>query len=64
MHGEYKEMFLIFVGIIVITFFLPLCGVWILVKLTDLAKAHPKPAKYILIIMFIILMVAGGLKIR
>jgi hypothetical protein len=63
-HGEYKEMFLIFVGIIVITFFLPLCGVWILVKLTDLAKAHPKPAKYILIIMFIILMVAGGLKIR
>jgi hypothetical protein len=63
-HGEYKEMFLIFVGIIVITFFLPLCGVWILVKLTDLAKAHPKPAKYILIIMFIILMVVGGLKIR
>jgi hypothetical protein len=63
-HGEYKEMFLIFVGIIVIAFFLPLCGVWILVKLTDLAKAHPKPAKYILIIMFIILMVAGGLKIQ
>jgi hypothetical protein len=63
-HGEYKEMFLIFVGIIVITFFLPLCGVWILVKLTDLAKAHPKPAKYTLIIMFMILMVAGGFKIR
>ncbi|PIT53837.1 hypothetical protein BHC44_05440 [Snodgrassella alvi] len=57
-------MFLIFVGIILITFFLPLCCIWILEKVTDLAKAHPKPAKYILITMFIILMVAGGLKIR
>ena len=64
MQGEYKSMFWIFVGIIAITFVLPLLSVWILVKVTSLAKAHPKPAKYTLITMFIILMVAGGLKIR
>lgn len=57
-------MFWLLVGIIIITFFLPFFSVWIVVKVTDLAKAHPKPAKYTLIIMFIILMVAGGLKIR
>ncbi|MCO6521378.1 MAG: hypothetical protein J6582_10110 [Snodgrassella sp.] len=57
-------MFWLLVGIIVIIFFLPLLSVWIVVKVTDLAKAHPKPAKYTLITMFIILMVAGGLKIR
>ena len=64
MHGEYKGMFWLLIGIIIITFFLPLFSVWILAKVTDLAKAHPKPAKYTLIIMFIILMVAGGFKIR
>ena len=64
MHGEYKGMFWLLIGIIIITFFLPLLSVWIVVKVTDLAKAHPKPAKYTLITMFIILMVAGGLKIR
>ena len=57
-------MFWIFVGIITISFVLPLLCVWILVKVTSLAKAHPKASKYTLIIMFIILMVAGGLKIR
>ncbi|OOX79613.1 hypothetical protein [Snodgrassella alvi] len=57
-------MFLIFFGIITIYFVLPLLSVWILVKVISLAKAHPKPAKYTLITMFIILMVAGGLKIR
>ena len=64
MHGEYKVMFWLFVGIITLTFVLPLLSVWIVVKVTALAKAHPKPAKYTLIIMFIILMVVGGLKIR
>ena len=64
MHGEYKVMFWLFVGIITLTFVLPLLSVWIVVKVTALAKAHPKPAKYTLITMFIILMVAGGLKIR
>ena len=57
-------MFLILVGIIVIIFFLSLFSAWILAKVMDLAKAHPKPAKYTLITMFIILMVVGGLKIR
>lgn len=57
-------MFLIFFGIITIYFVLPLLSVWILVKVISLAKAHPKPAQYTLITMFIILMVAGGLKIR
>lgn len=57
-------MFLIFFGIITIYFVLPLLSVWILVKVISLAKAHPKQAKYTLITMFIILMVAGGLKIR
>ena len=57
-------MFWIFVGIITITFVLPLICVWILVKVTPLAEAHPRAAKYTLITMFIILMVAGGLKIR
>ena len=57
-------MFWIFVGISAITYVLPLLSVWILVKVTSLAKAHPKPAKYTLIIMLIIVMVAGGLKIR
>ena len=57
-------MFLLFVGIITITFVLPLLSVWILVKVISLAKAHPKPAKYTFITMFIILMVAAGLKIR
>ncbi|PIT23345.1 hypothetical protein BGI36_01935 [Snodgrassella communis] len=57
-------MFWLLVGIIIITFFLPFFSVWIVVKVTDLAKAHPKPAKYTLIIMFIILMVVVGLKIR
>lgn len=57
-------MFLIFFGIITIYFVLPLLSVWIFVKVISLAKAHPKPAKYTLITMFIILMVAGGLKIR
>ena len=57
-------MFLIFFGIITIYFVLPILSVWILVKVISLAKAHPKPAKYTLITMFIILMVAGGLKIR
>ena len=57
-------MLWLFVGIITLTFVLPLLSVWIVVKVTALAKAHPKPAKYALITMFIILMVAGGLKIR
>ncbi|WP_239423237.1 hypothetical protein [Snodgrassella communis] len=57
-------MFWLFVGIITLTFVLPLLSVWIVVKVTALAKAHPKPAKYTLITMFIILMVACGLKIR
>ncbi|MCO6525151.1 hypothetical protein, partial [Snodgrassella sp.] len=57
-------MLWLFVGIITLTFVLPLLSVWIVVKVTALAKAHPKPAKYTLIIMFIILMVVGGLKIR
>ena len=57
-------MFWIFVGIITITFVLPLLCVWILVKVTPLAEAHPRAAKYTLITIFIILMVAGGLKIR
>ena len=57
-------MFLIFFGIITIYFVLPLLSAWILDKVISLAKAHPKPAKYTLITMFIILMVAGGLKIR
>ena len=56
-------MFLIFFGIITIYYGLFL-SVWILVKVISLAKAHPKPAKYTLITMFIILMVAAGLKIR
>jgi hypothetical protein len=63
-HGEYKVMFWLFVGIITLTFVLPLLSAWIVAKVMDLAKAHPKPAKYTLITMFIILMVAGGLKIR
>ena len=57
-------MFLIFVGIIIIYFVLPLLSAWILDKVISLTKAHPKPAKYTLITMFIILMVAAGLKIR
>lgn len=57
-------MFWIFVGIITITFVLPLICVWILVKVTPLAEAHPRAAKYTLITMFIILMVAGGLKLE
>ncbi|WP_239350483.1 hypothetical protein [Snodgrassella communis] len=57
-------MFWLFVGIITLTFVLPLLSAWIVAKVMDLAKAHPKPAKYTLITMFIILMVAGGLKIR
>ena len=57
-------MFLICVGIITIIFVLPLLSAWILDKVISLTKAHPKPAKYTLITMFIILMVAGGLKIR
>ena len=57
-------MFWLLIGIIIITFFLPLFSVWILAKVMDLAKAHPKPAKYTLITMFIILMVVGGFKIR
>ena len=56
-------MFLIFFGIITIYYGLFL-SVWILIKVISLAKAHPKPAKYTLITMFIILMVAGGLIIR
>ena len=64
MHGEYKSMFWIFIGINIITFVLPLLSVWILIKVTPLAIAHPKAAKYTLITIFIILMVAGGLKIR
>jgi hypothetical protein len=63
-YGEYKVMFWLFVGIITLTFVLPLLSAWIVAKVMDLAKAHPKPAKYTLITMFIILMVAGGLKIR
>jgi hypothetical protein len=63
-HGEYKVMLWLFVGIITLTFVLPLLSVWIGVKVTALAKAHPKPAKYTLITMFIILMVVGGFKIR
>ncbi|PIT22861.1 hypothetical protein [Snodgrassella communis] len=57
-------MFWLFVGIITLTFVLPLLSAWIVAKVMDLAKAHPKPAKYTLITMFIILMVVVGLKIR
>jgi hypothetical protein len=63
-HGEYKVMLWLFVAIITLTFVLPLLSVWIVVKVTALAKAHPKPAKYTLITMFIILMVVVGLKVR
>ncbi|KDN15375.1 hypothetical protein BGI40_09780 [Snodgrassella communis] len=57
-------MLWLFIAIITLTFVLPLLSVWIVVKVTALAKAHPKPAKYTLITMFIILMVVVGLKIR
>ena len=62
MHGEYKGMFLLCVGIITIIFVLPLLSAWILDKVISLTKAHPKPAKYTLITMFIIIDGSSWLK--
>lgn len=50
--------------IILIILLLLLCIAWILNKILDLGEAHSKPAKYSLIILVLVSIVAGGFKIR